>query len=475
MTDDRTLMTNTQNLTYRFNNGVPNQLTQSISPWVSDARVAWDGLFVQEQWTRRRVTLQGAVRFDRAGSWFPAQKEGPSRFLPTPIVVPETRGIDSYKDVTMRMGVAYDLFGTGRTALRMSLGNYLEGAGASGNYTNTNPTLRMPRTTPATGPAGVTRAWTDANRNFVPDCDLLNPDVQDLQARGGDLCGVLSDTNFGKTVLTNNFDPGILEGWGVRPSDWNMVLSIQQQIGSRSSVDVTYARRWYDGFSVVDNLALQPSDLTSFSIVAPLDARLPRGGGYVVSGLYDVVPEKAGEINNFVTASATYGAWQQYFNGIDATFDVRPSKGFTLMVGTRTGQTVADSCDVRAHLPELATTTTGTSAFGPGLGGSAVTPVRPYCHVAFGILTQLRGFSSYLVPKVDVQLAATFQSKPGPMLEANYAAPNAVVATSLGRSLSGNAANVTVNLVQPVPCTAIASISSTFGWRRDWSTTAYER
>ena len=45
MTDDRTWMTNDQNLTYRFNNGVPNQLTQSISPWVNNARVAWQGLY----------------------------------------------------------------------------------------------------------------------------------------------------------------------------------------------------------------------------------------------------------------------------------------------------------------------------------------------------------------------------------------------------------------------------------------------
>ena len=83
MTDDRQWFTNNQNLTYRFNNGVPNQLTQSISPWVNDTRVGLDALFVQEQWTRRRLTLQGAVRFDRARSWFPAQQEGPSRFLPT--------------------------------------------------------------------------------------------------------------------------------------------------------------------------------------------------------------------------------------------------------------------------------------------------------------------------------------------------------------------------------------------------------
>ena len=61
MTDDRTWFTNNQNLTYRVNNGVPNQLTESISPWVNDARVGWDGLFVQDQWTLQRLTLQGAA------------------------------------------------------------------------------------------------------------------------------------------------------------------------------------------------------------------------------------------------------------------------------------------------------------------------------------------------------------------------------------------------------------------------------
>jgi hypothetical protein len=69
--------------------------------------------------------------------------------------------------------------------------------------------------------------------------------------------------------------------------------------------------------------------------------------------------------------------------------------------------------------------------------------------VAFGWLTQLRGLSSYVVPKIDLELAATFQSKPGALLAANYAAPNPVVRPSLGRDLSGNAPNVTVNLVAP--------------------------
>ena len=448
MTDDRIWFTSNQNLTYRFNNGVPNQLTESISPWVNNARAAWDGVFLQEQWTHDRFTVQGALRFDRARSWFPAQREGPSRFLSDGIVIPETRGVDSYKDVTPRMGAAIDVFGDGKTAVRMNFGKYLEGVGVSGAYANTNPTLRMPQTTSAFGTPGVTRTWIDANTNFVPDCNLQNPNAQDLRASGGDLCGVVSNTSFGQNVLTNAFDPAILNGWGIRPSDWSLGVSIEQQIFPRGSIAVTYSRRSFREFTVVDNLALAPSDLTPFSVVAPVDPRLPDGGGYEVSGLYDVVPEKAGQVSNYVTDSGNYGKWSQRYNGIDVTVNVHTAR-FTLSGGTSSGQTVADNCDVRSHLPELATTSMGASTFGAGLNNSAVTPLSPYCRAAYGILTQVRGLSSYLLPKIDVQIAATFQSKPGAMLAANYAVPNSIVAPVLGRNLSANAPNVTVNLVAP--------------------------
>lgn len=449
ITDDRTWLTNNQALMYRVDNGVPNQLTQSISPWVNNARAGWDAWFVQEQWTRRQFTLQGAVRFDRAVSWFPEQREGPSRFLPTEMVIPETRGVDSYKDISPRFGIAYDVAGRGRTAIKMSIGKYLEAAGVSGIYANTNPTLRMPQTTSVFGTPGVTRAWSDANGNFVPDCDLLNPNAQDRRGSGGDLCGVVSDVNFGKGVPANTFDPNLLNGWGVRPSDWNLALSIQQQIARRASVTVTYNRRVFSGFTVADNLLLEPSDLTPFSITAPLDPRLRGGGGYVIQGLYDVVPGKAGPVDNLVTGSRPYGEWSQSFNGIDVGVQARLGERITFVGGTSTGRTIADNCDVRARLPELATSTTGTSAFGAGLMNSAVTPVSPYCRVAFGMLTQIRALSAYLVPKIDVQVAATFQHKPGPPLAANYAVPNSAVRASLGRDLSGNAPSVTVNLLAP--------------------------
>ena len=98
---------------------------------------------------------------------------------------------------------------------------------------------------------------------------------------------------------------------------------------------------------------------------------------------------------------------------------------------------------MRNNLPEL------NQGIGAGLVGSTVNTVSPYCHVAYGILTQGRGLGSYIIPKIDVQLSGVFQSKPGALLAANYAVPNSAVVGSLGRNLAGNAPNVTVNLIAP--------------------------
>ena len=82
----------------------------------------------------------------------------------------------------------------------------------------------------------------------------------------------------------------------------------------------------------------------------------------------------------------------------------------------------------------------------PELLGSAP---ASFCHVQEKFLTQFKLLSTYTLPKADVQVTATFQSSPGPQILANFTATNAVVAPSLGRPLSGGAANVTVNMVRP--------------------------
>jgi len=442
MTDNRTWMTNDTGLTFRVSNGVPNQIQMSLSPYQNDGRAGWNAAFVQEQWTAGRLTLQGALRFDHASSWFPEQTLGPSKYFPNTIVFPATKGVDSYNDFTPRFGLAYDVFGNGKTALKANYGKYLEGVGVSTNYANSNPTLRIPTSTGAFGVQGVTRAWTDADADFVPDCDLNNLTAQDLRATGGDFCGAVSNARWGQNVLTNGYDPDLLKGWGVRPSDWDFGLSVQQQILRRMSVEVAYHRRSFAGFTVQDNTLLAANELDAFSITAPADPALPGGGNYVVGGLYDVTPAKFGQILNNVTDSSKFGDASQVFNGVDVTLNLRQG-GLTLQGGTSTGQTTADFCDVRRNLPEL------SLAVGAGLQTSNINTGSPYCNVASGFLTQFRGLSSYVIPKIDAQISAIFQSKPGPAIVANWAVPNAIASAALGRPLAGNVANVTVNLIEP--------------------------
>jgi len=446
--DDRQYYSNDHDLTYRVNNGVPNQLTMTVSqPQLARAAIA--ALYVQDQWTLGRLTLQGALRYDRARGWFPAQQVGPSRWVPEPIVFAETPGVDSYHDITPRMGAAYDLFGNGKTALKASLGKYLLGVstGQPLTFYNTNPVLRLANTNPLFGVLGVQRAWTDANGNWEPDCDLLNPFAQDLRASGGDFCGQMSNTAFGKPILTGNFDPDVLKGWGIRPSDWSLSVAVQQQLFARASVEVAYHRRWFQNFNVTDNLAVEPSDFEPFSVTAPLDPHLPGGGGYTISGLYDLKPNKFGLIDNMMTLASKYGAWTEHFDGVDVTLNIRTRGGFTFQGGTSTGRSVTDTCDVRANLPEF--TAIPSTGIGPGNMMSAVSPVHPHCYYNTGILTQLRALTVYVVPKIDVQVSSVYQNKPGPMLSANYAVPAAVVAQSLGRMPSGNVPNITVNLIEP--------------------------
>ncbi len=422
-------------LRYRVNNGVPNQLTMFINQFQNDLWMRDDGFYANGQWTMSKLTLQGGLRFDRAWSWSPAQQEGPTTFLPVPLVFPETPGVDSYKDLQPRLAATYDVFGNGKTALKANVGKYLEATITASNYGIANPTSRII--------SNVSRNWTDSNGNFSPDCDLLNPSSQDLRAQGGDLCGAFSNLNFGKAVYSNTIDPAILKGWGVRPSDWSFGVSVQQEVLPRVSVEIGYVRRWFQGFVATDNLAVTPADFGTFSVTAPTDSRLPGGGGQVVGPLYDVNPALFGATNNFITSSDNYGNQYQRFNGVDISANARPHNGLTLQGGVSFGRTTADTCEIRAKLPESA-------------------PLNPFCHVETGLLPQVKLIGAYEIPKIAVQTSVAYSGKAGIQvsgfgtpagvggaLAANYTVSNAAIAPQLGRSLSGGAPNATVNIVQP--------------------------
>jgi hypothetical protein len=416
-----TTISNTTRTQYRFQNGVPNQITIDAGEYLQQRRTKWYAFYAQEQWTLGRLTLQGALRYDHARSYFPEQVIGPSRFIPSAIVIPHSEGVLGFNDISPRVGVAYDLFGNARTALKLNVGRYLSPASNAGRFVATNPADRIVTNT--------TRPWNDRNNlgingDYVPQCDLMNP-----LANGE--CGQFADLNFGNTRPSTVFDPALLEGWGSRPDDWQIGVSVQQQIAPRVSMEVSYNRRWWNRFQdATDNIITTAADYDAFTLTAPLDPRLPGGGGYTVGPLYDVRPALAGQASNVVYDVDKYGKYVRYWHGVDVNFVARLQAGLTVQGGTSTGRLIQNTCDIRTSLPEF-------------------NLLNYACDTAPPFRTDFRGLATYTIPRVDVQTSVTLVSRPGVELSANVIVPTAVVAQSLGRPLSGGTANITVNMLQP--------------------------
>jgi hypothetical protein len=402
-----------QSMSYTLRNATPTSLTIFNQPRHEIEKYRILGLFAQDQWTLKRLTANAGVRLDtHVGRIPPDQSSGPGRFAPAQ-AWPAIDDLPNWKDLSPRLGVAYDLFGNGKTALKATASRYVV-LGQAAFAQQNNPLLFN---------VSASRGWTDANRDYVPDCELL------VAAANGE-CGALSNPAFGTALGTSRPDDAIRTGWGVRLHNWELSGGVHHELVPRVSVDMSYFRRWYGNFTVTDNLALTPADYTEYCVTPPGDSRLPGGGGNPVCGLYDV--NRVVAPNNLVTFASNYGEQTETYDGIDATVTARLPHRIALSGGLSSGTTNnVDSINSRSNCFVVDT---------PG-------QLR-FCDIQMPWRTGVRFLGTAGLPW-DIDAGVTFLNNPGPQITAAYTVVSSQVQFVNSARTSLTLGQATIPLIQP--------------------------
>jgi hypothetical protein len=412
---------------YRFNNGVPNQLTLLDAPWNFEERVNDFAFYAQDQWTLNRLTLNLGLRYNEVRGSTPEQVLGEGYFVPERRFAP-LENVPHYRNLSPRVGFAYDLFGTGRTAVKASIGHYPEIV----RVVTGNPANNLIRQT--------NRTWNDANRNYVPDCDLKNP------VANGE-CGPWSALNFGQQTGGTRYADGALEGFNSQYHNWQGSVSVQHELRPGIGLNVGYYRTSYGGDCggsgltntvtctlVTDNLLVTPADYDQFCVTVPADSRLPNSGERLC-GLYDLRPALFGRSDLLARSVSDFGELSKVYDGVDVTLNARFGQGGSFSGGVSMGRTVEDNCVV-VDSPQDARE-----------GFCKVTP-------PWSAGTDVKFMVVYPLPW-DIQTSAIYQNSPGIPITAQLVVPNSTIAPSLGRNLSACPptgacnANVTVDIIEP--------------------------
>jgi hypothetical protein len=413
----------TQQMEFRAVNGVPDRVTYYAYPFWQEV---YDrprlGIFAQDQWTKQRLTMNLGVRYDYFRGAYPDHSAGPTMWVPFSRFE-EGQAAVAWHDVTPRLGAAYDLFGNGRTALKVS----------ANKYTVFETAARAGGIRAFTQNGSMARRWTDTNGDRWPQGDALNP------AANGEL-GPSLNLNFGKPTATQTYDPDWAFGFGKRAYNWEFSGGVQHELLQGLSVTVAYFRRTFGNFDATVNRALAPGDFDPYCVTIPSDSRLPGGGGQQICGLTDLRADKVGQADNYVTKASNFGDVTERWHGFDFTMQARLPR-LLLQGGMAIGRTTADVCAINSSNKHVSVEAAAA------ISGS--TTPNEFCNyeTPWSGGTQVKLLGSYTLPW-DVQLATTLQHLPGSELSASATYTSAQVAPSLGRPLAA-ASTVTVPLVKP--------------------------
>ena len=428
-----------------YNAGRPQSVTLRL-PFDRSNGIDRDlGIFLQDRWSMGRVTLNLGLRYDQfIGESRPSTVLA-NRFTPETVFGECPDGtwdpgdlcageVQNWKDISPRVGVAIDVFGDGRTAIKTSWARYVAGqAIAFANQVNPIGALT----------ASDTRPWTDLDGNGLPF-------TASGQIQLNELSNSPATSTFGRlTVPTTQYSPDLLRGWGKRGYNNEVTFAMQHQLANRVSVNGGYYRRSFGNATFTDDLRFDQNSYDTFCITAPRDPDLPDGGGYQVCGVHDLKPSVVAQnlpANSLIRFSDDFGGETNRYQGFDVNLEARFGNGAFLRGGVAATSRLFDNCNLLAAGLDavVAAGSQGTEIYPDGSTG---------CHREYGYRPDAKFSGSYTLPW-DIQLAGTYQFSrgiqnggAGPSLTAPWVVTSAVAATIGARPWNG-AASRTINLLR---------------------------
>ena len=334
------------------------------------------GLFAQDSWTLGNWTLNLGARADFFSSGVPPQ------FAPAGTWVPE-RTLPAYpgprwNTIVGRIGIAYDVFGDGRTALKGTMHQYVS------SESTRLAMERNPLSSWTWSGAQDHRRWNDIDGNR----SILGPDG----AIQFDEVGPSNNPNFGTADdITELVDLD-------REGHWEFNAQIQHEIFSGVSATFGWYRRNYYNMWHRDNTAQTvDGSFTPFGFEGPMDSRLGQWSQYMYTG-YNLNQASFGSVSKAITTTPIN---DRLYDGFEWTLDGRMNNGAFFGGSVTTEKTQLNNCSV----DEIASVQWANATI--------------WCNSPRAWQTLYKAHGAYPLPG-GIILSGFVQGYPGPDIDANH-------------------------------------------------------
>ena len=311
----------------QYRSGVPDSVIVGNYPVHLDPRLNYDiGLYAQDRWAIQRLTATYGLRVQWLDSGVRAQTAPAGRFIGARSFA-EVPDLPHWgPDLSPRLGLAYDLFGNAKTAVKFSVGKYFTRVMTS-YASQLNPMALVTASLP----------WNDRDLGGG-----VLPTNGDTIAQDNELDLTRLPTNFGARNLAR-LDPDFKREYNVETA-----LSVQHELMRNVSVSAGWYHRTFHNMFLCTfaagstacrypNTALSFDDYRAVEVVSPLNGE--------VFTAYDLKSASSlSQVTNLITNSSTN---TQVYHGFEFGVEARLPGGGTVLANTTTQRALTNTCDIR--------------------------------------------------------------------------------------------------------------------------------